>query len=240
MGDRKTFVFNTDWREVLRDYPAEVRLEVYEAVIDYAISGTYSELKPLSKLAFSFIKRELDYNTEKYNEVVAKRREAGLMGAAAKQANQANAKSAKQNKQMEANAKSAKQAQANQADIVNDIDNDIMLDKSNNARTRVRDGLKFVSEEYLEAFTRWVNYKAERKEKYKTKESLQECYERLKVLSGNNPTTAMAIVKQSIANNWAGLFELKQSKNGNSSQQDRKHFATSETGSYKQKADIEI
>ena len=47
------------------DYPPEVRLEVYDAVIRYAASGTLSELKPLAKMAFSFIKKEIDYNSRK-------------------------------------------------------------------------------------------------------------------------------------------------------------------------------
>lgn len=60
---KKTFVFNFEWYEILKDYPAEIRLEVYEAVIVYAASGTLPELKPLSRMAFSFIKKEIDcYN----------------------------------------------------------------------------------------------------------------------------------------------------------------------------------
>ena len=77
---KKSFVFNVAWQEVLLDYPPEVRLEVYDAVIRYAASGTLSELKPLAKMAFSFIKKEIDYNNEKYNETVSKRREAGKKG----------------------------------------------------------------------------------------------------------------------------------------------------------------
>lgn len=45
---------------MLADYPAEVRLEVYEAVIRYAASGTLTELRPLAKMAFSFIKKDID------------------------------------------------------------------------------------------------------------------------------------------------------------------------------------
>ena len=59
---KKTFLFNADWYEVLVDYPSEIRLEVYEAVIRYAVSGTLSELRPQAKMAFSFIKREIDFN----------------------------------------------------------------------------------------------------------------------------------------------------------------------------------
>ena len=77
---KKSFVFNCEWSEVLVDYPAEVRLEVYEAVIRYAASGTLPELRPLAKMAFSFIKKEIDYNNERYNEIVAKRSAAGKKG----------------------------------------------------------------------------------------------------------------------------------------------------------------
>lgn len=62
------------------EYPPEVRLEVYDAVIEYAASGKLSEMKPLSKMAFSFIKKELDYNQEKYNETCEMRSQSGKKG----------------------------------------------------------------------------------------------------------------------------------------------------------------
>lgn len=81
---KRSFVFNIDWRDVLMDYPAEVRYEVYDAIIDYAASGKLPELKPLAKMAFSFIKKEMDFNNERYNDIVAKRREAGKKGMASR------------------------------------------------------------------------------------------------------------------------------------------------------------
>ena len=77
---KKSFVFNIAWQEVLMGYPSEVRLEVYDAIIEYVASGKISELKPLAKMAFSFIKNEIDYNNAKYDEVVSKRSEAGKKG----------------------------------------------------------------------------------------------------------------------------------------------------------------
>ena len=59
---KRSFVFNIDWRDVLMDYPAEVRYEVYDAIIEYAASGKLLDLKPLAKMAFSFIKKEMDNN----------------------------------------------------------------------------------------------------------------------------------------------------------------------------------
>ena len=69
------------------DFEPEVRLEVYDAIIEYVASGKLSELKPLSKMAFSFIKKEIDYNNDRYQETVAKRSEAGKKGMSARYAN---------------------------------------------------------------------------------------------------------------------------------------------------------
>lgn len=77
---KRSFIFNIEWQEVLMEYPTEVRLEVYDAIIEYAASGTLSELKPLAKMAFSFIKKEIDSNNAKYDETVKKRSEAGKKG----------------------------------------------------------------------------------------------------------------------------------------------------------------
>ena len=84
MDAKKSFLFNTEWYEVLRDYPAEVRLEVYEAIIRYCASGTLSEMKPLAKMAFAFIRRGIDYNEAKYQQTVEARREAGRKSATAR------------------------------------------------------------------------------------------------------------------------------------------------------------
>lgn len=81
---KKSFLFNVEWQEILLDYPAEVRLEVYDAIIRYVATGTLSELKPMANMAFSFIKKEIDYNTDKYNETIEKNRANGKKGGAPK------------------------------------------------------------------------------------------------------------------------------------------------------------
>jgi len=76
----------------------------------------------------------------------------------------------------------------------------------------------FVAPEYNELFSLWLEYKRQRRESYKSEMSLKICYNKLVKLSGNNPDIALAIVEQSIANNWAGLFELKQNNYNNGQQ----------------------
>lgn len=75
-----TFIFHLSWADTLREYPSEVRYEVYDAIIRYVQSGTLSELKPLAKMAFSFIKKEIDSDKEKYQKVCERNRENGSRG----------------------------------------------------------------------------------------------------------------------------------------------------------------
>jgi len=67
----------------------------------------------------------------------------------------------------------------------------------------------FVEESFREVFYEWLQYKRERKEKYKSQRSLKLCYDKLKRLSNGDAATARLIVEESMSNNYAGLFELK-------------------------------
>lgn len=60
-----------------------------------------------------------------------------------------------------------------------------------------------------EVFRVWLEYKKARKESYRTQASVEACYTNLQKLSGGDAERARLIVSQSLANNWAGLFELK-------------------------------
>jgi len=59
----------------------------------------------------------------------------------------------------------------------------------------------------------WLTYKKERKQTYKSQRTFLIMYSELQTLSGGDPAMAAAIVRQSIANNYAGLFKLKNGDN---------------------------
>lgn len=58
----------------------------------------------------------------------------------------------------------------------------------------------------------WLEYKKARKEGYNSEMGAKACLTKLRNLSRDNPDTAQAIVEQSMANNWAGLFPLSSSQ----------------------------
>jgi hypothetical protein len=57
----------------------------------------------------------------------------------------------------------------------------------------------------------WLEYKRTRKESYRSEVGAKKCLTLLRTLSGGNAEVAQQIIDQSMANNWAGLFALKES-----------------------------
>ena len=161
---RRSFLFNIEWVEVLDGYPKEVRHEVLDGVLEYMRSGKIIEMKPLAKMAFSFIKRELDYNNERYESMVSKRSEAGRKGGMSKgktavatdegsvsedmpdeDSAEANAFFAKQTKQSQANEASAsfaKQTEANEANAFFAKHNDNDNEYENKYENDIREGIE--------------------------------------------------------------------------------------------------
>jgi hypothetical protein len=75
----------------------------------------------------------------------------------------------------------------------------------------------FVDANFKEIFMRWIKYKTETKNNYKTQDSLQQSYENLLKMSNGSVVVANDIVNNSIGNGYKGLFKPKdyEQPNGN-------------------------
>lgn len=78
--DRESFIFYGSWHEAIKDLPNDVRLEIYDSIMEYAISGKCTDLKPMASIAFKFIKNDLDRSLSKYSDSVKARSNSGRMG----------------------------------------------------------------------------------------------------------------------------------------------------------------
>nr|DAH35230.1 MAG TPA: hypothetical protein [Caudoviricetes sp.] len=136
---RESFVYHLSWEEVLDNLPEEVREEVRGGIIGYARTGVAPELKPLAKVAFEFVKRDMDWDFQKYQTMVANRVESGKKGAATREANASIAKQNQANQASASFAKQTKQAEANQAVYDNDNDNVTQCVCDNSAQARARE-----------------------------------------------------------------------------------------------------
>jgi hypothetical protein len=69
--------------------------------------------------------------------------------------------------------------------------------------------LPFEDDEFKSEWQVWLQYRSERRLPAYKPTGLKRTFSLLKNLSGDNPKTAVAIINQSIANNWQGLFMLR-------------------------------
>jgi DNA-binding transcriptional ArsR family regulator len=69
--------------------------------------------------------------------------------------------------------------------------------------------LSFIGDEMWEGLVEsWLEYKRSRSENYKSELSVKKFHTMLRNLSRGDPALARQIIDKSIANNWAGIFEL--------------------------------
>jgi hypothetical protein len=63
------------------------------------------------------------------------------------------------------------------------------------------------NEKFNSLFNRWTKYKLDRKETYKSNDSLETCYKKLIKFSNGNYEVAEKIIEDAIGNNYSGFFE---------------------------------
>ena len=72
----------------------------------------------------------------------------------------------------------------------------------------------FTETEFLEMWQTWLQERRDRRYKSYTENGEQAALHNLKKMSNDDYRTAIAIIQQSIAQGWQGLFELKGAKSG--------------------------
>lgn len=81
-------------------------------------------------------------------------------------------------------------------------------EKKKSCGKRKEADLSFVEPSFQPVMAEWLAYKSERGQTYR-QQGLKACYSKLRELSNEDPDIARKIIRQSMANNWAGLFPLK-------------------------------
>ena len=69
--------------------------------------------------------------------------------------------------------------------------------------------LSFLQKDFIPIVEKWLLYKKEKKQENKGQTSINTFCKKLIEYSNGDAIIAEAIIEQSIANNWAGIFELK-------------------------------
>jgi len=92
--------------------------------------------------------------------------------------------------------------------------NNITNTNTNNKENKKKDelDLSIVAPQMRNVVETWLSYKKEKGQSYKPT-GFKTFYKKLCELSGNNSQVAMAIIEQSMQNNYAGIFPLRNNNN---------------------------
>lgn len=80
--DKNSFLIYLDYQEQFELLTDEQAGQLIKAIIKYEKTGEITNLDGMTKMAFSFIKQQLDRDSEKWKEEKQKRSEAGKKGMA--------------------------------------------------------------------------------------------------------------------------------------------------------------
>ena len=117
---RESFVLYTSYMEHISLLNHEQRGILLTAIYSYIMESELPEMDGMTKMAFSFIKSQLDKDLKKYEEICRKRREAGKAGGRPK----SNDSTEKQEETKKPNGISEKQIEAKKPDSEYEYEND--------------------------------------------------------------------------------------------------------------------
>ena len=78
------FLFYGDWWEIIKDYPDDTRLAIWDTIIEYGLYEKLPILEGEAKDVFDFIKLNIDRAEENYKKQCAINKINGLKGGAPK------------------------------------------------------------------------------------------------------------------------------------------------------------
>ena len=77
---KNSFIFYEEYEQPLSMLDDAERGQLLMAIIRYSKDGTIPDISPAANMAFAFIKAQMDRDTDKYNDTVRKRSDAGKQG----------------------------------------------------------------------------------------------------------------------------------------------------------------
>lgn len=221
---KESFVFFETWAEAIRQMPDKERLQVFDAIMAYGIYGAKTEIGGLAQMALNLVFNDIDDCKKKRNEKTEKARES-----ANKRWQKTNADECERIR-TDANAYECKQTDATQCYNVNvnvngnvnedvNVDSSVFAEKSAKKTAKKKLDIEPIIAELpiavQEIVRTWIEYKKEQHNfTYKSEKSFQMWLKDLYDKSGGNIDTMKAIVEQSIANGYKGIFELKKQNYG--------------------------
>lgn len=218
MGENKGFVVYHSYRECFEDLSDEEVGILFKAMLSYSETGEMPEMPKTLKVAFRFIKQQMDANKEKYIEKCNKRSEAGAKGGAPKGNQNAKKNNQKQAKQAKVNLVELKQAkQAKQADKEEDKKENINLLPNGNKKESKKESGSFDSilreytgdEETLSLLGEWLKVR-KAKRAAMTDYAVRLNIDKLNTMAQESHMGVKEYLKEVICRGWQAFYPIHQ------------------------------
>lgn len=233
MSKRDTFVLKASYFSAFRHkLNFEQKGRLLEAIYAYHLGEDYQSLlnDAAVDMAFSFIQEFAEMCKRNYDEISQKN------SVNASKRWQKDTKDATASDRIQSHNSDAKRCLTD-TDTDTNSDTDSLLKReciekkvakasttSSKKSSLINEWLLTLPPIWAELMRFWLKYKQERGESYKGLQGPKAALKNLQEFSNNDPAKAKAVIDQSIANNWAGLFNLKNDKNNGT---DKKPFGQS-------------
>lgn len=218
MGENKGFIVYHSYRECFEDLSDEEVGILFKAMLSYSETGEMPEMPKPLKVAFRFIKQQMDANKEKYIEKCNKRSEAGAKGGAPKGNQNAKKNNQKQAKQAKVDLVELKQAkQAKQADKEEDKEEDKDLLPNGNKKESKKESGSFDAilreytgdEETLSLLGEWLKVR-KAKRAAMTDYAVRLNIDKLNTMAQESHMGVNEYLKEVICRGWQAFYPIHQ------------------------------
>lgn len=208
------FIFRYCWAEELLKLPKDLRGRINDAIQRFALYGEEPADEYLKYTMYAVIRNQILRDREKYQEVCEKRRDAINTRWEREHEAQVNTNNTNVFKSIQVNTNDTNNTNKGNVSKGNkgNISKKSKQTPNVNENENETDFLLGITEDFREIVKEWFAYKQERGERYKSKQAMRHFLTRLQRISNNDPKTAKEIVYNSMANNWAGIFEQKENQ----------------------------
>lgn len=217
MGENKGFVVYHSYRECFEDLSDEEVGILFKAMLSYSETGEIPEMPKPLKVAFRFIKQQMDANKEKYIEKCNKRSEAGAKGGAPMGNQNAKKNNQKQAKQAKVDLVELKQAK--QADKEEDKKENINLLPNGNKKESKKESGSFDGilreytgdEETLSLLGEWLKVR-KAKRAAMTDYAVRLNIDKLNTMAQESHMGVKEYLKEVICRGWQAFYPINQKK----------------------------
>ena len=221
--NKKSFILYFDLIHTVRKLPPDIAGKLFLTILQYVNDEDPVIDDFILDITFEPIKQQLIRDLKTWQDKKITLSENGKKGGRPRKANEDEEKQKKQllfsesKKSLNVSVSASASASASVTGSANlsEIDNATKNTKQQNAShsAEIENPFGLAGKRMWEA---WKDYKRdEHRKSYKSTKTEQQAIIQLFELSGGNPETASKIIQQSIGNQWQGLFELKNTNNGN-------------------------